>query len=522
MNPEKATGSSERLPSYDELRKTKTLMNKPIGMATAYAARLVDMAGDRGSEPDLLHAVSLIEELREARKDTPHEPELSYFLANAWGALYAIRRTDGQSIWAWKQPEKEKALLYLRQAAQSRHFRALARGRQTQILTNTASLFSFVGRSFDAVRFYDRALIAFPGFGMALGNRAIAVATLAKAHYDQGQASLLFHRAYRDLKNSPKEHLDESAESGFREYLQHIEKMFPIEFLKHKAPWSDFKLGRSNAEQAYRTWALREGLFLNPMITLGISLAARDTLSLPSMVVPKGEGPGLLGLFTQIKQEYVSARFLAWEGLTATRRHFSDRETHLIDTLDYAAYGLALEKTKLAFRMAYSILDKSAMLLNKYFSLGIDDRKVNLNRIWFLNGDPKKGFNPAIVDTENWPLRGLFWIARDLFEKEDFADAVEPDAQELKSIRDHLEHKYLKVHEFEIPEGTTAPCQTDQYAKSISRDSLESKTITILRLACSAIMHLSLGIHSEEKRRADQQSNDGIILPIIWPTIRNS
>lgn len=485
------------------------------------AAKLVDLATDRRSEPGLLHAINLIEQLRKARKDTVEEPELSYFLANAWEGLCAIRRTDDRSIWVWKQPEKENALLCLREAAQSRHFQSLRRGRQTQVLTNMGNLLSFVGRSFDAVRFYDRALAAFPNFGMALGNRAIAIQTLARAHYDSGQASLLFHRAYRDFRIAPPNHLHPDVNEEFRRHARHIEVMFPAEFLNADTPWSDFDLGQSQDEQEYRRWALQQQLFLNPLITIGISLAARDTLNLPNITVAVGEGPGLLGLFTQIKQEYVSARFLAWDGLTTKGSHFADRETHLVDTLDYATYGLAVEKTKLAFRMAYSILDKCAMLLNNYYSLGIDERMVNLNRVWFENGDPKEGLNPAIVDSENWPLRGLFWIARDLFEQVDFADAVEPEARELKAIRNHLEHKYLKVHEPAVPENADAPGRVDQYAKSISLAALESKTITILRLACSAIMHLSLGIHAEERMRAERRPNDGIILPFVFPTVQH-
>jgi len=79
---------------------------------------------------------------------------------------------------------------------------------------------------------------------------------------------------------------------------------------------------------------------------------------------------------------------------------------------------------------------------------------VNLNRVWFTAGDPKKPLNPAIVDTSNWPLRGLFWLARDFYDKDTFA-TIEPDAPELKAIRDHLEHKYLKVHDVVIPQRAT-------------------------------------------------------------------
>lgn len=242
----------------------------------------------------------------------------------------------------------------------------------------------------------------------------------------------------------------------------------------------------------------------------------------PGMAVDLGEGPGLLGMFTQIKQEFVSARFLAWEGVATDRPHFSDRETYLVDTLDYAVYGLALEKTRLAFRMAYSTLDKCAFLLNRYLDLGVGDTDVNLNTVWFVGGKPDRSkpddnLNPKVVNTANWPLRGLFWIARDIHDRAALRDPIDPDAQELKAIRDHLEHKYLKVHD-PIPRAVLPDGLRDQYAKLIGRASLEAKTVKLLRLAQSAITYLSLGIHTEERRRAAGRKS-GPVLPMSLPSV---
>ena len=134
----------------------------------------------------------------------------------------------------------------------------------------------------------------------------------------------------------------------------------------------------------------------------------------------------------QIKQEFVSARFLLWEDLTASRSHFSDRDVSLADTLDYPAYGPAVEQTRCAFRMAYAVLDKCAFVLNKYLSLGLPDNGVSLNRVWLKNGDRNAGMNPAVVDLDNWSLRGLYWLARDLYEPAAFTEA-EIQAQLLKT-----------------------------------------------------------------------------------------
>ena len=112
----------------------------------------------------------------------------------------------------------------------------------------------------------------------------------------------------------------------------------------------------------------------------------------PSIVVKPGEGMHFQGFYNQLKQEYASARYLYYEGTTPTTPHFSDKGVLLINTLDYPCYSLAVEKMKMAFRMAYSLLDKVAYFLNDHLALGVPERKVNCPLILVrqaraLNGD---------------------------------------------------------------------------------------------------------------------------------------
>jgi hypothetical protein len=509
------------IPAYEQLRALPTLLGLPIETAMTMAAHLVDGACERASADDLARAIQLIGELQTSSLDGAEVAELWYYAANAWAALRGIGHPDKQSQSCWRQLEMENELLSLRKAAHSDGFASLPPVRRAQILTNTGNLLNTIGRSLEALRLYDDALRVFPSFGMAMGNRGAALKRFALSHYDRGQVRLLLCRAWRDLTGAPSRHLEPGAEAAFKKHADDIETWLPRSYLEHTCP--AVSLGRTKSERQYREWALREGLFLNPLIALGTeSCAARDTLGLPNIVTALREGPGLLGMFTQIKQEFVSARFLAWEGLEAERTHFSDRETHLVNTLDYAVYGLAIEKTKIAFRVAYSVLDKCAFLLNKYLGLGIDERRVNLNTVWFTGGRPDQAkpndnLNPSLVDTDNWPLRGLFWLARDIRDPGALRDPIDPDAQELKEVRDHLEHKYLKVHDpyvpVSLPEGLR-----DQYARSVDRTAFVAKTLKLLRLAQSASTYLSLGIHREERRRAAGRKS-GPVLPMSLPNV---
>ena len=149
-------------------------------------------------------------------------------------------------------------------------------------------------------------------------------------------------------------------------------------------------LGKSKRERFYRRWCLDHRLFLNPLNDLGsLPAAARDELHLPSIVIEPGEGTYYPGFYNQLKQEFVSARYLYYEGVESRSPHFSDRWVALYDTLDYPAYSLAVERVRASLRMAYSLFDKMGYFLNGYLGLGIEPHRVNFRTMWYQGQDPK-------------------------------------------------------------------------------------------------------------------------------------
>jgi hypothetical protein len=286
-------------------------------------------------------------------------------------------------------------------------------------------------------------------------------------------------------------------------------------------------LDDTKKDGAYRRWCLGLRLFLNPLNDLGPhSIAARDSITTPDMTAPLDEGPIYQGLYNQLKQEFVSARFLCYEGVYASGPHFSDARVLLYNTLDYPVYSLAIEKVKASFRVAYSLLDKVAFFLNHYLKLGIDDSKVHFKSFWYVKQDRKLGLLPTVEQRSNWPLRGLFWIGKDLHDRytPGFMDALEPDAQALADIRNHLEHKYLKLHEREWsgpPDrgDRTAKAMADTLAHSVYRSDFEAKTLRLLKMVRAALIYLALVIHGEEKERAKNRKPGSVIpgMPLdVW------
>jgi hypothetical protein len=236
-------------------------------------------------------------------------------------------------------------------------------------------------------------------------------------------------------------------------------------------------------------------------------------LSLPDFVTTVHEPPVLVGFFNQLKQEFVSARWLYFEGVIAEQVQASDRGVLLYNTLDYAAVGLSVEQVKAAFRMCYSLLDKIAYFLNHYMKLGIPEKRISFRHLWReKDGDPVR---PEFLSSENWALRGLYWLSKDLFEN-DFKEVMEPDARAFHELRNHLEHKYVKVLTTMagLSNKTVSGPFVDTLAHVVFLPDLESRTLRLLQLVRSALIYLSLGMHCEETRRRKSAPPDMLIMPM--------
>jgi hypothetical protein len=489
------------------------LLDSTEGLANSVAldavAHLIDYATDHSDLNLNAKAMTWCDQL-DARVLLPSQQvSLDYYRANAWANRQSSRHTERSAAWAWDQEEIQQQIFFLRRAIDNPAFPESHTVQRSQILTNLGNQFDTVGRFIDAQGTWAMALDQQPGFWMAQGNRGRGLMNYGAALYDSGHREIFALAAHAELKQALND-FDQHPELGMPSLRSYFERAataiagrFDLGRIAAGYHPDDAKLGKTVKERDYREWALKETLFLNPLNDLGTHpIAARDILSLPDFVMPIGEPPVLIGFFNQLKQEFVSARWLCFEGIHSESAHFSDREVLLYNTLDYPAFGLAIEKTKLAFRMAYSLFDKIAYFLNHYLKLNIPEKQVSFRGIWReKTGGPIRAQFDA---SENWPLRGLYWLSKDFFETS-FGEVIQPDGRTLNELRNHLEHKYVKIHGILIPRHATSDDATDMFfdhfACSLSREDLERRSLRVLKLARSALIYLSLGMHHEERRR---------------------
>lgn len=499
---------------YNSLISIENIKVFPIDEALKKLGMLIDLCADLGRKEGSIHAIRLSEQLQNSHLSPEQFAILHYFNANAWADIRKFSICSNfNRVWDWQQSEIEHEIYHLRSALNSEGFKGLPKLRQCQILTNIANLLDHIGRFVEAIEYWNNALDIIPSFSMAQGNRGYGLFHYARVLYDIGQASVFLKYSHYDLKSALSGPLYDDAKKGFKEKITQIESAVSTEYLSAEFDMHSFSLGNSDQEIEYRKWCLKNNLFLNPLNDLGpYPIACSDILNAPSIVVNVGEGPYYFGYFNQIKQEYASARYLFYETIDSKEPHFSDKGVFLYNTLDYPSYCLSVEKVKAAFRIIYSLFDKIAYFANHYYNLSIPERRVSFKTFWYNSQEEKKGLRKEFQDLQNWPLRGLFWLSKDLYEERTgFKEIIDLDAKDLCDIRNHIEHKYLKLHEnLWIKSANTQSYLIDKLAFSMNRYEFEKKTLRLIKLARAALIYLSLAIHCEENRRAKERNPDDI------------
>ncbi len=447
----------------------------------------------------------------------PKKSILFFYLANA----YSYNRSLITPLsYIWNDDNFKNEISYSRRALYSDGFQFLPKEIQCRILVNLGNAFSTCGRCIESLEHYNLALEKDPSHSMGRGNKGIALFHYAKFLSDRGHIAHFAKDAYSNLKLSLENPDDPYALKQFQKYIKKLETYYPDSFFKTENSFKEYPLGKTKGEKQYRAWVLAKKLFLHPLNDLGAySVAARDFLSVPSIVVKIEDPPVYQGFYNQLKQEYVSARFLYYEGVTSSKSHFSDKDVLLYNTLDYPEYSLQIEKIKMSYRVIYSLFDKIAFFINDYFHLGEKEKNVYFKTIWYSDPKKKLEVRPKLIESENGALIALFWVSKDLFDEEaSYNEYLEPEAQQLYIIRNHLEHKYTKIH---YPMWSGKPSDDsmisnlfyDDLAYSMYRSDFERKTLKLLKLARAALMYLVFAMKVEEGRREKLRDPSEIILP---------
>lgn len=383
--------------------------------------------------------------------------------------------------------------------------------------TAYANALDYCGRKIAAIEQYKKVLSFHSNFGMALGNLGRVYQHYGMLEYDDSHRELFDYFAYQYLNkaincNDPNTH--DTAKKCF----ESTKEVYSPEYVKNvlTAPLSFNQYVYNNpAELTYREWCLKNVLFLNTLNDLPVSelCFAGDIIQLPNMIVGIHDKPIFHGMFSQLKQEYIYARYTYYSTLnSAAEPHFADKETYIIAHTDYAQYSIRLEKLKTAFKTLYGMFDKIAFFLEHYFDLGIKERDINFRSIWQDStgfGKKRYHYKHTLDPNQNFALSSLYWISKDFFEK--FEDSPNPELKRIKDIRDSLEHKYVKINDAFFEDRIEK--YGDGLALYVSDEELYDVTLRLLKILREAIINLSLCVNIAESPKREA-TKDKFIIPI--------
>jgi hypothetical protein len=461
--------------------------------------------------------------------------KLYYVLANLWSHRYRLKiRHNPNSSWEWDCEEHKNEIASLRKAVIQSSFRNTEPELQCCILTNLAGTLNVVGRPVDAIEYWKQALKIDAGFAMANGNLGVGLYHYGKHLYDRGHAALFFHFAYRHLEQALSCQLHDEERAHFQAMKDDIKAAFPNCDVDPPFDLNTSSLGRSKAERAYRSWCLKNCLFLNPLNDLGpYPIAAQDILHSPPLIVELSDEtiPWQHKLINQLKQEFASARFLFYDGVHSQGVHFSDRNNLLYNTLDSPSYCLSTEKVKASLRMAYSLLDKIAWFIDEYFVSGVAQsnaatpgeshkrKRVYFWSVWYeKNAEKSEALKALLRNRKNWPLRGLYWLRNDFYQQENKL-YLPPDTALMNEIRNQIEHNFFVVANSAFVGSSTLESTREASREyPITTDELNTTALRMLKTARASIIYLLLAISSEERRKKGD-SKERLLVPCypdVW------
>ena len=422
---------------------------------------------------------------------------IAYNLANAELGLYQLGVAHGKLCTGW-QDEREHLrtarALYERIGEDASAPAEL----RLQAWTNAGNAYDIVGRNLDALNCYDRALDLDPHFGMALGNRGVALHHFAP--FMGKHAPTVVHQASLALDAALVQG-ESVIRSGGDQALQRFEalrKTMPSPTPAGPSPRRDGQWANPHLD-----WCHRNQLFLHVSHEcLRENTETLDPLFFRSVVTGTDEDGqqrirDLVDAFNAVKQEYVTARYVTW--LSSDRRSPIREQAaaiasrvRFLDSLEYARWGVRTGMAIEALTAATNVLDKVASFVHLYLATARRARGISFAALW--QSAARKPMDPELAAILAGPERNIGLLA--LCDLSCDVGAATPLSRRY-GLRHTATHRFLVAHTDMVP-------NSNDWFDRVSWPDLVRETIAQLRIARAALVYLAwlVDTHESARRRA--------------------
>ena len=417
-------------------------------------------------------------------------PDDCFNLANGYSELLRFDSVEGIV-----DVDSENHLLarrYYRLAASGMTPEHAEKGVASNAWTNYGNLLDGIGRNVEALSTYDVALRIQPTFGMALGNKGVALKNFAPLM--PGYSHLLYIESIRLLESALQQFdLTYEAKTGFKNSLQKLYDVVEHHSRMGAAMEPEDHEGIQPADEFHKflcDYCAEHNLFLSPISRVGKDEKPFYGDPLYLMHAPRKDGDiGLnryIWFLNEIKQEFVLGRyFLVQSQYTSPVIDAADAGVTLAHPdFGFPVYfGTYVQLLQSALKQAVAVLDKIAYFLYDYCKL----KRPKPYRISFLTiwGDLGKDTIQQGFKNYMCPyLFALFTLARDLHKNGDWHTLIED--------RGIVTHRFMILHE--------SPNETESIGDVPVRHMSEflANTIFALKIARAAVMYLIMFVNHFE------------------------
>ncbi|PAA00577.1 hypothetical protein CJU78_24605 [Pseudomonas fragi] len=353
----------------------------------------------------------------------------------------------------------------------------------------------------------------------------------------------------------------ESHKDNLKQYIEDFEYTYP-DYLHTDHSDTHREQFMNRKHKIYLEWVAQNKLFLNFTNNLITEeYAYEDCLNLPpftqniNYLLLASEELAYHSHFEEIKDSYKYARYLFHTAMQIPldTQHLYNSTNFQVDSNDSTFYSLKANHYKTALRCLYSLQDKIAYFIYKFYKVSeseISEHEVNISRIFLSGNKPAAWLN----NINNPFLKALFFLSQDIIDTSErngtsnkdpnanifVADVNFPRANIANKIRNALEHKSLKIVDafgYELsqrvynPENTLKAAEKklseldadseehkelvelieekkrlQSYGEAISIDDLEQQIMDLFKMSKTAMMYLALSIHHHEKSLPDDDA----------------
>lgn len=445
---------------------SENILDSKTVIALSYQAdEILDHVDDSNNHEVLLKFLNSVKAEDYSFESLIDEAQYYFMLGNCAQVLYSYHRLD------WFSDELSNSVIFFRKAlyalGQIKFPDANELDLQSRIQTNLGNCLSSQGRAFCAIPLYDQA-IKWKKNPVPILTKISNELFIASNLYDPSHKNYHSFVAYQ-LIQLGLEQLDQfepghkvafSEGSDFINFKTEFESKFRLEdfdgFETYKEKY------KSKEQRNYLKWCGDNRLFINDLNDVNVSeIVYQDIMTLPSIfrvinpTLSMYEELMYHGNFDELKNDYCYARYLTFlaQNMSDDRKHFFNQTYSHVEDMALTITNIKASHLKSAFKMLYSIFDKIAFFIHRYFDLNDikNDTKITFDSIFREIKNKKEWLpNSKLKDSQNYFLHALFYILKDIRDVKDAKHVsrwLDPDAKAFSDIRNAIEHRSLKIIE---------------------------------------------------------------------------